>query len=283
VLVNAQNDSDVIFVSFPIIRARMHYMNKFVFLLFILLPSGVVFAASDDGRWHLGIGDPTIFGWLTVLAYLAAVVRSIAKSNESKKFGGNYHFWIFLAIFLFLLAINKQLDLQSWFTQIMKDSAQANGWYRYRRPVQVAFIGIIGICMMIALLSLRLYLANSWRHYKLAWLGIILLCTFILMRAASFHHFDIFINHQILGLKINVILEIGAILLIIIGTIYNKKFVNPLTANTVNLKEYVDIANEGDDVRCPQCGAQPLSKPVDGRLFKCRSCAYKYTVRVVGS
>jgi hypothetical protein len=256
-------------------------MNKLVFTLFILFQSGVAFAASVDGRWHVGFGDPTIFGWLTVLIYLVAVARCIVKSKDSKRFGGNYQFWIFLAIFLFVLAINKQLDLQSWFTQIMKDSAIANGWYAYRRPMQVAFIGTIGICMMIALFSLRLYLANSWRHYKLTWVGIILLSAFILMRAASFHHFDALINYSILGFKINVMLEIGAILLIILGTIYNKKFVNPLTANTISFKEYVDIANEGDDVRCPQCGVQPLSKTVDGRLFKCRLCGYKYTVRVV--
>jgi uncharacterized protein (DUF983 family) len=258
-------------------------MNKSAFNLLLFFQSGFAFAAYDDGRWHAGIGDPSIFGWLTVLVYLTAVYCCFRQADKVKKLGGDTKFWFILAIFLFLLAINKQLDLQSWFTQTMKDSAIANGWYAYRGLVQAAFISIIGICMVVALVGLRLYLVNSWRHYLLTWIGIILLSSFILMRAASFHHFDIFINYPILGLKINVILEIGAVLLIILGTIFNKKFVSPLTANTVTLKEYVDIANEGDDVQCPQCGAQPLSKTVDGRLFKCRTCGYKYTIRVLNS
>jgi hypothetical protein len=256
-------------------------MNKLFFTLFLLFQSSLVFAAIEDDHWHAGIGDPTIFGWLTVLAYLVAVARCVVKAKDSKKFGGNYKFWLYLAAFLLFLGINKQLDLQSWLTQAMKANAQAHGWYPHRRPVQIAFIAILGLGMLIALLSLRLFLANSWRHYKLTWVGIILLCTFILMRAASFHHFDIFINHPILGLEINVILEIGAILLIILGTYFNKKTGNPLNTNTFPLTGYAEIANAGDDVQCPVCGVQPLADTVDGRLFKCRSCGCKFRVRVL--
>jgi hypothetical protein len=43
------------------------------------------------------------------------------------------------------------------------------------------------------------------------------------MRAASFHHLDIFINEHILGLTINVILENGAILLIILDALIKGK------------------------------------------------------------
>ena len=256
-------------------------MNKLVFTLTILFQSGLAFAAYDDGRWHAGIGDPTIFGWSTVAVYLVAVLCCIRQAHVVKMRGGGTKFWIFLAIFLLLLAINKQLDLQSWLTQTAKDSALANGWYEHREPVQIAFISIIGLSMLIVGVASRLYLISSWRHYPLAWLGILLLFSFILMRAASFHHFDILINRDILGIKINVILEIGAVLFIILATIFNKKLANPLTANTVTLKEYVEIAKEGDDVQCPRCGAQPLSKPVDGRLFKCRLCSYKYTVHLI--
>ncbi|MDP1659977.1 MAG: hypothetical protein Q8L73_11605, partial [Methylotenera sp.] len=119
--------------------------------------------------------------------------------------------------------INKQLDLQSWLTQIVKDMALANGWYEHRRPLQTAFIAILGLTMMFTLTVLRIFLANSWQEHKLTWVGIVLLSTFILMRAASFHHLDIFIKHHILGLRINVILEIGAILIIILSTLINKK------------------------------------------------------------
>lgn len=249
----------------------------------LVFQSTISFAASENGHWQAGIGDPSLFGWLTVLVYLAAVWCCLVKAKQSKQFGGNYLFWLYLAAFLLLLGINKQLDLQSWFTEFMRDSAKAHGWYAYRRLVQVVFIAILGLGMLIALLSVRLLLANSWRRYKLTWLGIILLCAFILIRAASFHHFDILINHDIAGLPVNVLLEIGALLLIILGTFFSKKTSVLPNTNTFPMHGYVEIQNQGDDVQCPQCGVQPLSKTVAGRIFKCRSCGTKYSVNVLNS
>jgi DNA-directed RNA polymerase subunit RPC12/RpoP len=238
-------------------------------------------AATEDGRWHAGIGDASIFGWLTVLVYLLAVVRCIFKALSSKQHGGNYHFWIYLGLFLLLLGINKQLDLQSWLTESLRDSAKMHGWYGNREAVQIGFITLLGFGMVVAIISMRLYLASSWRNYKITWIGITLLLTFILMRAASFHHMDIFIRNRLLGLSVNAILEIGALLLIIIGTFFNRKNINPLTAITVSIRDYVEITKDGNPVQCPQCGLEPLSKPKDGRVFKCRSCGHRYSVRLV--
>lgn len=258
-------------------------MNKLSLTLFLLLQSPLVFAATENGRWHAGIGDASIFGWITVAVYLLATFRCVVKAKDSKKFGGNYQFWLYLAAFLLLLGINKQLDLQSWLTEFVKDSAQAHGWYERRRPVQIFFIALLGLGLVVALLSLRLFLANSWRHNKLTWVGIVLLGTFIVMRAASFHHFDVLINRPILGININVIFEIGAILLIILGTFFNKRSASLLSINTFPMNGYAEIINEGDDVQCPQCGVQPLAKTIDGRLFKCRGCGNKFIVRVLNS
>lgn len=257
-------------------------MNKLILSLLLLFQSSLTLAATENGRWHAGIGDATIFGWITVAFYLLAVARCVVKAKASKKFGGNYQFWLYLAVFLLFLGLNKQLDLQSWFTETLKDSAQAHGWYEHRRPVQVAFIVMLGFGMLIALISFRLFLANTWRNYKLTWVGIILLCTYILIRAASFHHVDLLIHSEILGLSINVLMEIGAILLIIVGTYFNKKPSGLLLADTISVRDYVEIEKEGDIVRCPKCGTQPLSKTRDDRLFKCRSCGFKYTVHVIG-
>ena len=257
-------------------------MNKLYLTLFLLLQSTLVFAAIENGRWHAGIGDASLFGWVTVAFYLLAVACCVVKAIASKKFGGNYQFWLYLGAFLLLLAINKQLDLQSWLTEIVKDNAYAHGWYAHRRLVQVVFIALLGLGMLVALLSLRLFLAHSWRHNKLTWLGILSLCVFILMRAASFHHFDIFINRPIFSLKINVILEIGAILLIILGTFFDKRSTNLLNTSTFPMSKYAEVANAGD-VQCPQCGVQPLAKTIEGRLFKCRACGNKFMVHVLNS
>ena len=79
------------------------------------------------------------------------------------------------------------------------------------------------------------------------------------------------------------IFEIGAILLIILGTYFNKKSANLLAINTFPMNGYAEIINEGDDVQCPQCGVQPLAKTIEGRLFKCRGCGNKFIVRVLNS
>lgn len=188
----------------------------------MLVYSSATFAATIDGRWHLGIGDPTILGWLTVLAYFIAVIRSYRVAASLKGIDENYYFWLGLAIILLLLGINKQLDLQTWFTQTLKDSANAHGWYEKRRGFQMLFILFLGMSMCVTLLSIRLYLAQSWHQFKLAWIGIISLGTFVFMRAASFHYMDILLNTHLLGLRLNVVFEVGGILLIILGSIYNQ-------------------------------------------------------------
>jgi hypothetical protein len=86
-------------------------MNKLILFLLLLIESPFIFAAIENNRWHAGIGDASIFSWVTVAFYVLAAARCVVKANASKKFGGYYQFWIYLAVFLLLLAINKQLGL----------------------------------------------------------------------------------------------------------------------------------------------------------------------------
>ncbi len=259
----------------------MKTCNSWLFIILLMLNATTVFAGVSMGRWHLGIGDPTLTGWLTVIVYLVAIYFTYRQIAITRKTGDSTKFWLILTAVLFFLAVNKQLDLQSWLTEEARINAYAHGWYEYRRLVQMAFMIFLGLTMLVTLLSLRMFLARSWKTYKMTWVGLVLLCTFILMRAASFHHFDIFINTHLLGLKINVILEIGALLLIILGTFYYKKPEYPITVITKVLKNYVEVAAEGDTVNCPQCAAEALFKAVDARVFKCKLCGFKYSVRVV--
>ncbi len=226
------------------------------------------------------IGDPTIIAWITVLVYLTAAARCVFKAIVSKKFGGNYQFWLYLAVFLLFLGVNKQLDLQTWFEQTMKALAQTRGWYEYKLSLQKVFIALLGLGMLTVLLSFRLYLANSWRNYKITWIGIVLLCVFILVRAAAFNQLDFLVNQDILGFNIAEILEISALFLIVLGTFLYTKQPNFVTTGALQIKDYVEIMNEHSIVHCPQCGIQPLAKIVDGRVFKCRSCGFMYTVTI---
>lgn len=226
------------------------------------------------------IGDPTFVGWITVAIYLVATFRCAYIAVASKRMGGSYQFWLYLALFLLCLAINKQLDLQTLFEQNMKAMAQEHGWYEQKVMMQQVFIVMLGFGMLVALMSFRLFITNTWRNYALTWMGVVMLCVFILVRAAAFNRIELVINREFLGVSLNALMEISAVLLIIMGTFFNRKQVHSAFADTISASDYVPIKKEGDVVRCPQCGTQPLSKTRDERLFKCRSCGFKYTVRV---
>jgi hypothetical protein len=190
---------------------------------FFALQSATLYAATDNGRWHVGIGDPTIHGWLTVVFYIIATSICANKTISLKKLGHGYRFWLSVTLFLLLLGINKQLDLQTWFTQTLRDNAYTYGWYEDRRFYQALFIFVLAVVTFVSLVSIRRMLADSWHRHKITWVGIELLCAFVLMRAASFHHMDVFINLHWLGVRFNVLLEIGAIVVVIVGALVEQK------------------------------------------------------------
>lgn len=256
----------------------MHVVVVFFALLFFSVLS---FARTADDRWHIGIGDPTVFGWLTVVVYLAAMYLSFKQFRQLRIVGVLSNFWLSLSVMLLLLSINKQLDLQTLLTQTLRDHAFAHGWYAQRRFLQAFFILFLGLGILLTLFSLRMLLAKSWQQYKLAWVGILLLCGFVFMRAASFHHFDFLIGTQVLGVNVNVILEIGALAIIIAAALkhYDVQFPESDTGKAkTDGKDYIEIESAHDLVMCPQCSSSPASSPVHGRVFKCRQCGHQYTL-----
>ena len=84
--------------------------------------------SSFDGRWHPGIGDPTPIGWLTVIAYGTAALLCFRCQFKSEP-GTPKQFWVLLGLVMTVLSINKQLDLQTWFTEVARDMALEQGWY----------------------------------------------------------------------------------------------------------------------------------------------------------
>ncbi|MDX1915314.1 MAG: hypothetical protein SFU55_06995 [Methylophilus sp.] len=253
----------------------------FVFLV-CLTPANMCLAATaDDGRWHAGIGDPTIWGWVTVAVYFFATYRCLLKARIADRTGGRSINWLCLAIFLLLLGLNKQLDLQTFLTEVFRDLSRAHGWYEQRRKVQLVFIVAIGFAMTIALISLRMFLYEAWRKHKLVWYGMFLLCTFIISRAASFHHVDILINTKIFGVKMNFILENSALLLVILGSYSQQKVeMQPERVYTQKASTHVEVGHEGDAVICPQCMEESKSRAAHGRKFKCKQCQHVYRVSI---
>ena len=173
--------------------------------------------AQATARWHVGIGDPTIVGWVTVAAYAATCFLCFMCKKYST---GDYYskreakFWLILTITLAFLCFNKQLDLQSLLTQTGRDLVNAEGWYENRRVIQAGFIALLIITAIGTLLWLLIAVRELCSEIKWAAVGIGALFAFVVIRAASFHNMDAWIHAKWLGAQINWIMELGGIALI---------------------------------------------------------------------
>jgi hypothetical protein len=180
---------------------------------------------ASDGEWHLGIGDPTPIGWFTVAAYLLAAWAcwlAYAASDGDRRANRAGKLWLWLLIALTLLGINKQLDLQTALTEIGREISRQLGWYERRHLIQIAFISSLGVAGALTLLWIgrRSFPMTMGRAFALA--GLAFLVGFVFIRAASFHHVDVFLDRTALGLRWNWILELSGIGLVAVGAILER-------------------------------------------------------------
>jgi len=176
-------------------------------------------------RWRPQIGDPSFMGWLTVVAYGAAAVLCFLAALhhpvaiDTGQVRRRHRMWFAIAVLMVFLCINKQLDLQSLFTDVGRVLATREGWYEQRRTVQRWFVLAVATAGILALVTIAWKLRSILRERKLLLLGLSSLLTFIIIRAASFHHVDVFLGSQILGIRVNWILELGGISLIALSAL----------------------------------------------------------------
>jgi hypothetical protein len=170
--------------------------------------------------WRPGMGDPTIMGWLTVAAYFLAAWLCWRTWQAERRCPSSAKpmFWLLATAFLVLLGINKQLDLQTLITQLARRWVRAAGWMDERRQLQLLFIlCVIGVAFFITL-ALAWWLRSSLRRNGLALLGLAVLAAFVAIRAASFHHVDVFLRRHLAMFSMNHLLELGGIGLVCAGT-----------------------------------------------------------------
>lgn len=185
----------------------------------------VTLSAWADGRWRPGIGDPTVYGWLTVAAY-ALVAVACYQASVSRRGGAGRVFWLTLTLCFAFLALNKQLDLQSWLTQVGRDCAIQWGWYEQHRLLQRWFITVIGgTALAVAVLMGWVIRGRPW-GWRIAFGGFVLTLAFVVIRAASFHHVDHLLGQRVAALPINFLLEFGGIAIAGLGTLLHLRRVS---------------------------------------------------------
>lgn len=172
--------------------------------------------------WQPTIGDPSPAGWLTVFGYFAtALICYLASRSERARVIPQLplthyeaRFWGFVTIVMTALGFNKQLDLQSLLTQIGRYFAFAGGWYHQRQAIQLLFIFCLGVISIIAAIILLRSFGKAALEIRIALVGLCLLGSFIVIRAASFHHIDTAFRTYVIQLQWNVALELGSLILV---------------------------------------------------------------------
>jgi hypothetical protein len=168
------------------------------------------------GRWHPAIGDPSFMGWFTVGAYVAcAVLAFFAARAHLPNDRRPFVFWSMVSMLMLVLAINKQLDLQTLLTEVGRQIARYQGWMEQRRVVQFWFIVLLSFLAIAGFLGSAFFLRIGFRRFTLAFIGLFFLLSFIIIRAASFHHVDEILHTRILHLKMNWILELSGISIVL--------------------------------------------------------------------
>lgn len=176
----------------------------------------------ENFSWRPGIGDPSFGGWITVALYVLAGVSCWRTAGVEKAVGvvvrNEASTWRLISVAFFALGFNKQLDLQSALTEIGRVVALSGGWYDQRRMVQLYFI-LAMLVIAAAVIPIVLFKVRKLsRQVLLALAGSMFVFGYVVIRAASFHHFDRFIGSRILGLQWNWILEITGIVLVALAS-----------------------------------------------------------------
>ena len=173
--------------------------------------------------WSPGIGDNHPVGWLTVALYLIAAYQSavVARQGPFPQHSRQRErwFWWLCAILLTLFALNKQLDLQSLLTSVARCAALDQGWYENRRDPQRGFILAVFVTGGVGVAICGVLLRGTFARTGLAILGLGLVSTFVVIRAASFHNVDILIDLRVLGMRMNWLLELPGPLLILFAAV----------------------------------------------------------------
>jgi len=177
------------------------------------------------------IGDPTIIGWTITIAYFIAAFlcwragKVERENNLGTRNSHSYLLWFGLAIILLVLGLNKQLDLQTLLTSVGREIALSQGWYGIRREVQSIFIGFLALLGLLSMGIICWRLRDRFWEFWLIILGLVLLFSFIFIRAASFNHVNYFLNKwNVIGpFRMKYVVELGSIVLLGSGAIQRIK------------------------------------------------------------
>ena len=151
-----------------------------------------VFSACVSAHWQLGIGDPDLEGWTVFAAYALAAALAVAACHRAPFEAASHRrqqlFWALIGLLMAVLALNKQLDLQSLLTTAGRCLSKEQGWYAERRLVQRDFILALVVWAGLSAAALIWMLRGILRQNALPLMGLGVLAGFVLTRGMHFYH-----------------------------------------------------------------------------------------------
>ncbi|MEZ4592551.1 MAG: hypothetical protein R3D55_15615 [Chloroflexota bacterium] len=190
-----------------------------------------ILRAISSVPFELHVGDPSVLGWLTFVFYLVAAAACLVCALQAKRIfpleNSRAHavIWLGLAFFLTFLGINKQLDLQSWFTAVVKAIAWEQGWYEFGQRAQIIFLAGFGLVGLAALLALVWLVRHYWRRYFFIFFGLLFIFRFIFVRIATFYGISLPELSQFTGgIRVNSVLELAGSIVIILTALNNLRY-----------------------------------------------------------
>jgi len=143
-------------------------------------------------EWQLAVAQADFADWVTVAAYLLAAAACWRASGHAwiKRHTRDRIFWQVVSGLLVFLGINELLDLQALLTSVGREHAKANGWYGEHRSVQYVFVLALGAAAILAGIVMLWHTRRTDASVRVALVGLVFIGLFVLLRAASFHHFD---------------------------------------------------------------------------------------------
>ncbi|MCB1998425.1 MAG: hypothetical protein H6933_07660 [Burkholderiaceae bacterium] len=100
-----------------------------------------------------------------------------------------------------MIALTSWLAIDRLLVLVMRDLAQAQGWYAQRRVWQVLVLALGGGVALVAVLRARGLLASADAATRWAAAGVILVTLVALLRLVSLHATDLWLQARLAGLS----------------------------------------------------------------------------------
>ena len=138
-----------------------------------------------NAQWQPGLHDPTVLGWITTAAYLAATVLCARLAVRGRR-TPEAPLWFGLTALLLFLTINKQLDVQTWLRFAGRDGSQALGLYHHKERIRLGFMVLLALGLGTSAFLLRARLGSFFRKTFPAMAGLALIAVYIVVRGVNF-------------------------------------------------------------------------------------------------